>query len=53
MESLAVIFPWDPDYQCKAKTTPEAEDVGVLVETDQKPFYLVGNVPRNHLKLEM
>lgn len=33
MESVAVILPWDPDYQCKAKSTPEAEAVGVLVET--------------------
>lgn len=33
MESLSVILPWHPDYQCKAKSTPEAEDVGVLVET--------------------
>lgn len=32
-ELLAVILPWEPDYQCKAKSTPEAEDVGVLVET--------------------
>lgn len=28
-----MILPGDPDCQCKAKGTPEAEDVGVLVET--------------------
>lgn len=53
MESLSVILPWHPDYQCKAKSTPEAEDVGVLVETMIRNLYLVGNFPRNNLKLEI
>lgn len=33
MELLSVILPWHPGYHCKAKSTPEAEDVGDLAET--------------------